>query len=77
MLNSSLRYNQYSKIRPYKKKLPNNHIKERLRWILPIIRKEMKLREVANVFHGSKKTGFLPVLYAWKLFISNYLLFKF
>lgn len=37
-------------------KLPNNQLEERLRWVLPIVRKEMRLREVAKVFPGGKRT---------------------
>lgn len=37
-------------------KLPNNQLEERLRWVMPIIRQEMRLREVAKVFPGGKRT---------------------
>jgi len=37
-------------------KLPNNPLEERLRWILPIVRKEVKLRDVAQVFPGGQRT---------------------
>lgn len=37
-------------------KLPNNALEERLRWILPIINKEIKLVEAAKVFTGGKRT---------------------
>jgi len=37
-------------------KLPNNPLEERLRWILPIVQKEVKLRDVAQVFSGGQRT---------------------
>ena len=37
-------------------KLPNNALEERLRWVLPIINKEIKLVEAAKVFTGGKRT---------------------
>lgn len=37
-------------------KLPNNPVDERLRWVLPIIRKELKLKDVAKVFPGGQRT---------------------
>lgn len=37
-------------------KLANSPLEERLRWILPIIRKEMKLKDVAIVFPGGNRT---------------------
>ena len=37
-------------------KLPSNPLEERLRWILPIIRKEVKLKDVASVFPGGRRT---------------------
>jgi transposase InsO family protein len=37
-------------------KLPSNALEERLRWILPIINKEIKLVEAAKVFTGGKRT---------------------
>ena len=36
-------------------KLPNNPLEERLRWVLPIIRKEVKLKEAALVFSGGQR----------------------
>ena len=37
-------------------KLPNNPLEERLRWVLPIIRKEVRLKDVAQVFPGGRRT---------------------
>ncbi len=37
-------------------KLPNNPLEERLRWVMPIIRKEVKLRDAALVFSGGART---------------------
>jgi len=37
-------------------KLPNNPLEERLRWVLPIIRKEVRLKDVAQVFSGGDRT---------------------
>ena len=37
-------------------KLPKNASDERLRWVEPIINKEIKLIDVAKVFIGSKRT---------------------
>lgn len=37
-------------------KLPNNAIEERLRWVLPIINKQIKLLDAARVFSGGKRT---------------------
>jgi transposase InsO family protein len=37
-------------------KLPSNPLDERLRWVLPIIRKELKLKDVAQVFPGGQRT---------------------
>lgn len=37
-------------------KLPNNPLEERLRWVLPIVRKEVKLKDVALVFSGGART---------------------
>ena len=37
-------------------KLPNNPLEERLRWVLPIIRKEVRLKDVAQVFPGGQRT---------------------
>jgi hypothetical protein len=37
-------------------KLPNNALEERLRWVLPIINKQVKLKDVASVFPGGKRT---------------------
>jgi transposase InsO family protein len=37
-------------------KLPNNALEERLRWVLPIINKEIRLVEAAKVFPGGKRT---------------------
>jgi transposase InsO family protein len=36
--------------------LPSNALEERLRWVLPIINKEVKLVDVAKVFPGSQRT---------------------
>lgn len=37
-------------------KLPNNPLEERLRWVLPIIRKEVRLKDAALVFPGGQRT---------------------
>lgn len=37
-------------------KLPRNPIEERLRWVLPIVRKEVKLKDAALVFSGGART---------------------
>ena len=37
-------------------KLPINPLKERLRWVMPIIKHEVKLKDVALVFPGDKRT---------------------
>ena len=37
-------------------KLPNNALEERLRWIMPIINKQTKLKDVALVFPGGQRT---------------------
>ena len=37
-------------------KLANSPLEERLRWILPIIRKEVKLKDVSIVFPGGNRT---------------------
>jgi len=37
-------------------KLSNNQLEERLRWVLPIINKEIKLVDAAKVFLGGKRT---------------------
>ena len=37
-------------------KLPNNPLEERLRWVFPIIRKEVKLKDAASVFSGGTRT---------------------
>ena len=37
-------------------KLPNNALEERLRWVLPIINKQIKLIAAAKVFPGGKRT---------------------
>jgi len=37
-------------------KLPNNPLEERLRWVLPIVRKEVRLKDVAQVFPGGQRT---------------------
>lgn len=36
--------------------LPNNALEERLRWVLPIINKQIKLVNAARVFSGGKRT---------------------
>jgi len=45
-------------------KLPKSPLEERLRWVLPIINKEIKLIDAAKVFPGGKRT-----LERW---VSNY-----
>ncbi|PIZ00804.1 hypothetical protein COY62_01040, partial [bacterium (Candidatus Howlettbacteria) CG_4_10_14_0_8_um_filter_40_9] len=45
-------------------KLPETIKEERLRWVLPIVRKEIKLKEAARVFPHGKRT-----LERW---VSNY-----
>ncbi len=37
-------------------KLPQDALEERLRWVLPIMNKEIKLNEAAKVFHGGQRT---------------------
>ena len=37
-------------------KLPNNALEERLRWVMPIIQKDIRLVDVAKVFPGGKRT---------------------
>lgn len=37
-------------------KLPNNVLEERLRWVMPIIQKDIKLTDAAKVFSGGKRT---------------------
>ena len=37
-------------------KLPNTIVEERLRWVLPIINKELKLIEVTKLFPHGKRT---------------------
>ena len=37
-------------------KLPNNALEERLRWVIPIIQKDIKLVDVARVFPGGQRT---------------------
>lgn len=37
-------------------KLPNNALEERLRWVLPIIEKQIKLKDAARVFDGGQRT---------------------
>jgi len=37
-------------------KIPNNPLEERLRWVLPIIRKEVRLKDVVKVFPGGQRT---------------------
>ena len=42
--------------RPMCTKLSNNALEERLRWVLPIVEKRTKLKDVAEVFYGGKRT---------------------
>lgn len=37
-------------------KLPDSPLEERLRWVLPIVNKEIKLTDAAKVFSGGKRT---------------------
>ena len=37
-------------------KLPDNALEERLRWVMPIINKEIRLNDVSSVFPGEKRT---------------------
>ena len=37
-------------------KLPESPLEERLRWVLPIITKEIKLADAAKIFPGGKRT---------------------
>jgi len=37
-------------------KLPNNALEERLRWVMPIIQKDVRLVDVAKVFPGGQRT---------------------
>lgn len=37
-------------------KMPNNVLEERLRWVMPIIQKDLRLKDVAMVFPGGQRT---------------------
>ena len=37
-------------------KLPNSPLEERLRWVMPIVEKEIRLADAAKVFTGSQRT---------------------
>lgn len=37
-------------------KMPNNALEERLRWVLPIVNKEVRLVDAAKVFPGGRRT---------------------
>ena len=37
-------------------KIPNNALEERLRWVLPIVKREIKLTDAAKVFPSGKRT---------------------
>lgn len=37
-------------------KMPNNVLEERLRWVMPIIQKDVKLKDVARIFPGGQRT---------------------
>ena len=37
-------------------KLSNDQLEERLRWVLPVISKEIKLKDAAKLFYGGKRT---------------------
>lgn len=37
-------------------KMPNNVLEERLRWVMPIIQKDIKLKDAAKVFPGGQRT---------------------
>lgn len=37
-------------------KLPNNALEERLRWVLPIVNKQVKLKDAAKIFSGGQRT---------------------
>ncbi|MDD3284482.1 MAG: hypothetical protein PHZ07_02710 [Patescibacteria group bacterium] len=37
-------------------KLSNNILEERLRWVLPIINKQIKLVDTVRIFYGSQRT---------------------
>ena len=37
-------------------KLPKNILEERLRWVLPIVNKQIKIVDAAKVFPGGKRT---------------------
>lgn len=37
-------------------KIPSNAIEERLRWVIPIINKQVKLKDAAKVFAGGQRT---------------------
>jgi len=37
-------------------KLPSNALEERLRWVLPIINKQVRLKDTAKVFNGGQRT---------------------
>ena len=45
-----------AKYRPMCTKLSNNALEERLRWVMPIVEKKTKLKDVAEVFYGGKRT---------------------
>ncbi len=37
-------------------KLSNDQLEERLRWVLPIVSKEIRLKDAAKLFYGGKRT---------------------
>lgn len=37
-------------------KMPNNVLEERLRWVMPIIQKDIKLKDASKVFPGGQRT---------------------
>jgi len=37
-------------------KLPNNALEERLRWVMPIVNKQVRLKDIASVFPGGQRT---------------------
>ena len=37
-------------------KIPDNALEERLRWVLPIVNKQIKMIDVAKVFPGGQRT---------------------
>ncbi len=47
--------------------IPKNALEERLRWVLPIVNKEIRLKDAAHLFPGGKRT-----LERWVSNFKNY-----